>query len=548
MVIRYGIPPPEADPPHFKNQHVDICKKFFKKKSKGDKYIYVPQRFLNNACEFPVVKPPDKVRIFILGGSVVACWQAIHFEKTLEDLIPNKNFEVINCGMGGYDSYRVCLVGKEILSYQPDLIIVLSGNNEGNYNNVKINLWAYYVNKLFRKVWTYRRLQDWLVKWCEDRNLIYHRNKEKMLIDYEKHLRQLVRRAKAKDVPIILCTVPFKLGDCPPGGSFPNDKVFLRGYHLLNRGRYREAIKQFNTFLEDKLDNKFALYFLGCAYEELKDYAKAKENYVSSLELDYGNSRASLSSNKIVRHICMEEGLQLADLEKAFTDVALYGLTGREQFYDSCHWWENYYALVAHVIIRGMGQNCTKYSFVSGFNCYELVSYSPHFYFPSLTELGQNRMNIKPQIEWMVWKIIERERDVDRVVKSVIDDLKTCYLMDPCSLWEIQFLKKEIKRWLLTNSWVKQYLLQHQDSYERNWPWVLYHVGETYYQLGLYQEALNYFNEIIVLAEEEYLPYLGLALVYDALGERGKARQNITKASELTDSLEVKYYKQIMGL
>ena len=36
---------------------------------------------------------------------------------------------MISCGMGGYDSYRDAMVQREILDYQPDAIVVMSGSN-----------------------------------------------------------------------------------------------------------------------------------------------------------------------------------------------------------------------------------------------------------------------------------------------------------------------------------------------------------------------------------------------------------------------------------
>ena len=97
---------------------------------KMNKNVYAPQRLYNRATEFFVVKAPDTIRIFILGGSIVENWGSRDygnyledFENILEDLIPGKDFEAINCGMGAYDSYRISLVEKEILSYQPDIIM-----------------------------------------------------------------------------------------------------------------------------------------------------------------------------------------------------------------------------------------------------------------------------------------------------------------------------------------------------------------------------------------------------------------------------------------
>jgi tetratricopeptide (TPR) repeat protein len=100
-----------------------------------------------------------------------------------------------------------------------------------------------------------------------------------------------------------------------------------------------------------------------------------------------------------------------------------------------------------------------------------------------------------------------------------------------------------IKKRLSEDPWYREY----SSNLEKYWPDVLYYIGETYRRLGLYDKSLTYFNESIVLDGNDYRPYLGLALTYNALGKRQKTHDNIVRAEELTGNLEVKYYKEILG-
>lgn len=66
--------------------------------------------------------------------------------------------------------------------------------------------------------------------------------------------------------------------------------------------------------------------------------------------------------------------------------------------------------------------------------------------------------------------------------------------------------------------------------------------------MGLYKEALSYFDEAILLDKDNHLPYIGRTLVYHVLRDRYKASENINRAEQIPNNLEAKYYKEILGL
>jgi len=82
-------------------------------------------------------KPAKEFRVFVLGGSTVqgrpyaletsfTTW----LELSLRAADPERSWEVINCGGVSYASYRLVPILREVLNYQPDLIIVCTGHNE----------------------------------------------------------------------------------------------------------------------------------------------------------------------------------------------------------------------------------------------------------------------------------------------------------------------------------------------------------------------------------------------------------------------------------
>lgn len=88
------------------------------------------QRFLAD-------KPPNGYRVFTLGGSTTAGRpydERVAFARWLELYLqaadPSRAWEVINAGAISYASYRVALLMKELVRYEPDLFVIYTGHNE----------------------------------------------------------------------------------------------------------------------------------------------------------------------------------------------------------------------------------------------------------------------------------------------------------------------------------------------------------------------------------------------------------------------------------
>ena len=87
--------------------------------------------------EFGVDKEPNEIRIFVIGGSTVqgrpyevetafSTWLQI----SLSTAEPSKKWTVVNCGGVSYASYRLVPIVDEVLKYDPDLVVICTGNNE----------------------------------------------------------------------------------------------------------------------------------------------------------------------------------------------------------------------------------------------------------------------------------------------------------------------------------------------------------------------------------------------------------------------------------
>jgi lysophospholipase L1-like esterase len=110
-------------------------------------YISNDQGFMSTGdlhFHYDVKKPPQVFRIIVLGGSTVFGQGVILPEDNLPAQIkqvllqsrPERQFEVINAGVGGYFSGQELLyLVSELTAYEPDLVIVYDGWNDYSNNN-----------------------------------------------------------------------------------------------------------------------------------------------------------------------------------------------------------------------------------------------------------------------------------------------------------------------------------------------------------------------------------------------------------------------------
>lgn len=82
---------------------------------------------------FPTPKPANTYRIFFLGESNInyVRWQLEDLSERLSMAdTRGRRFEIINVGGLAYGSHRLLRVAREIIDYEPDLVLIYIGHNE----------------------------------------------------------------------------------------------------------------------------------------------------------------------------------------------------------------------------------------------------------------------------------------------------------------------------------------------------------------------------------------------------------------------------------
>lgn len=104
----------------------------------ADEYEIASNRLGYFAPEsFPRMKSANSKRVFVLGGSTVqgrpystSTSLTTWLELALNLADSEDDWDIINCGGVSYASYRLTPILEEVLDYEPDHVIVMTGHNE----------------------------------------------------------------------------------------------------------------------------------------------------------------------------------------------------------------------------------------------------------------------------------------------------------------------------------------------------------------------------------------------------------------------------------
>ncbi len=341
------------------------------------------------ADSFAAIKPDNEFRIFCLGGSTVqgspfatetafSTWLEINL--TAAD--PERSWRVVNCGGISYASYRLVPILEEVLDYQPDLIVLLTGHNEflesRSFDHVTRR--GVLVNASLEaaaKLRTFTLLREGYLRAqgsssqdppsgrpilpAEVDTLLdyrgglehYHRDdgwQSGVIKHYAHNLRRMVRMSGERGVPVILINPPYNLRDCPPFKSEHDSRLSakdIRVWERLTESAHRhlrrehydpyQALSEFQQACELDPLHAGGFYNLARCNEALQKYDEARLAYERAKELDVCPLRILQPMNDIVLEIARESDLRLFDARAVFASLSKHGILGGDWFVDHVH-------------------------------------------------------------------------------------------------------------------------------------------------------------------------------------------------------------------
>ncbi len=340
----------------------------------------------------------------------------------LRQTCPEVAFEVTTAAMPAINSHAVYPIARDCLGYDPDLLVVYMGNNEvvGPYGAGTIfsplagHLGLIRAGVLVRSMRLGQLVAGWAGRVKDPAQTPNWRGME-MFLDrrvgredqalarvyrhFQTNLDDMIRRARARQVPVVLCTVASNLRDCPPFASqqgrtlSAEDKKkfetsFALGKQAENDQDFERALREYRAAL--RIDNGFAeLHFrMGQCYWQEARYEEARDSYLQALDYDTLRFRADPRINKIIGDAGRKyqgRGVYFVDVTKVFSDNSPHGVAGKELFYEHVHMTPQGNYLLAQAVFSAMrrilpksvqGENDNPVTLVSQAECERSLGYT----------------------------------------------------------------------------------------------------------------------------------------------------------------------------
>jgi hypothetical protein len=368
----------------------------------GDRYETADSRLvLFDRDSFAVRKAPREYRVFCLGGSTVqgspytietsfTTW----LELNLQAADPEREWEVVNCGGLSYASYRLVPILEEVLDYEPDLVILCTGQNEfledRSYASVKrvprlialTHGWSsnFRTYNVFRSGWLWltapqpesawadrTTLPEEVDAWLDHRDGLepYHRDdawRDGVVAHYRFNLQRMANIAAAAGVPMLLVNPVSNLKDCPPfkietrADLSPEqrrtlDRLWTEAKSLPDEQRARrlELLLQVLT-LDDR--HAGAYFLLGRCYLAERWHAEAKQAFVRAKDEDICPLRMLESMHDALAEVAADSGLPMIDARRLLEEQTQDGILGDELLLDHVHPTINGHQMIADELLR----------------------------------------------------------------------------------------------------------------------------------------------------------------------------------------------------
>ncbi len=313
--------------------------------------------------EIPRPKPPDTLRVLVLGGSAAMGTPDSSYglprqlEVVLAAVVPAPTrVEVVNAAMTAINSHVVRQIAADCMVTAPDVVVVYMGNNEvvGPFGPgtvfhgltrsaglVRLSLWL--------KGLRVGQLIDGAVAgiggagpatWRGMEMFVNHRTPadDPRLVgvaeSFESNLEAILDTARRTGARVVLSTVATNLTDSPPFGSAHGAGLspaeleqwrrdYEHGERLLAAGQASEAVAAFERALA--ADDRYAdlRFRLGQAFAAIGRTEESHRHFVAARDLDVLRFRADSTLNTVIRKVAerwSQRGVGLVDAEALIGD------------------------------------------------------------------------------------------------------------------------------------------------------------------------------------------------------------------------------------
>jgi tetratricopeptide (TPR) repeat protein len=326
---------------------------------------------------FSTQKPADEFRVFCLGGSTVqgrpysaetslTAW----LELSLASAESNTQPRVINCGGISYASYRLVPILAEVLEYEPDLIIICTGQNEfleaRTYGDLKeVSAARVRTRRALGRLRTFQWVEQQLRSPTSPKQLLstevdallddnggladYHRDDDwsaAIQQHYAFNLEALVQRCEEASVPVLFLLPVSNLVDCPPfkfelsqNLSAPRRAVFQLHWNnaLDDSLSLAERLREIQAAVQIDPRHAGAQFRLGKVYEGLGRHREAAECFHRARDEDICPLRMLGSMYDVAEETLERRRIPYLDLRQIIQDAGHGQLPSNAWMVDHVH-------------------------------------------------------------------------------------------------------------------------------------------------------------------------------------------------------------------
>ncbi len=339
-----------------------------------------------NVQRFSAKKSKNAFRIFCIGGSTTyghPYTDSTSFCGWLRAMLPkadpSRKWELINCGGVSYASYREALLMEELIQYEPDLFIILSGHNEfleqRTYGElIRMPEAVRGADVLLSGTRTYTVLKTGMdalrkkpssasvssnllsaeVDTILDRTTgpqAYHRDdalRKSIVEHFRFNMARMVDIARSAGADVMLVTPALNLRHCSPfkGEHRPGiavgeisewQKRVREGAERAQAGDWPRAAAVLEQAI--RIDDRHANghFLLASALWELKRFREARGAFIRALEEDVCPLRALPEIIRVAEEVAAERKVPLVDFVKLIESKSPQRVPGDEWFLDHVH-------------------------------------------------------------------------------------------------------------------------------------------------------------------------------------------------------------------
>ena len=316
---------------------------------------------------FSATKGDNEFRIFCVGGSTVqgrpfsietafSKWLELSLKATDE----SKDWKVVNCGGVSYASYRLAPIVDEILNYEPDLIVLYTGQNEfledREYESIqKTAPWIARTHERLSASRTYSFLRQQFVSTensAETERLPtdaearldykgglakYKQDdvwKENVVAHFQHNLQRMIAAAQTKGVPIVMMNPVCNLKDVAPFKSV--SELELQAQGLLDLS-VTDRIAKLESMLPNNARNAELHFQLGQAYLLAGEVEQARAHLLTAKEEDICPLRATEPIYAVIANVQSKFAVPMVDTRDFFESQTPNRLLGHESLVDHVH-------------------------------------------------------------------------------------------------------------------------------------------------------------------------------------------------------------------